>query len=109
MKGTMLTFGLGIKWVSQQWNIEYSSHSGLKMHGKKYVTVNMISSGNAVGKKTGCLITADGSEDAKITPEGLADYHVPLPLSYLPACEANLRQTLQIKLKMMKRNKERKH
>ena len=83
----MLTFGLGIKWVSQQWNVEYSSHSGLKMHGKKYVTVNMISSGNAVGKKTGCLITADGSEDAKITPEGLADYKVPPSLSYLPACE----------------------
>ena len=39
-------------------------------------------------EKTGCLITADGSEDAKITPEGLADYKVPPPLSYLPACEA---------------------
>ena len=57
-------------------------------------------------EKTGSLITADGSEDAKITPEGLADYKVPPPLSYLPACEC---QTLQIQLKMMKRNKRRKH
>ena len=38
-------------------------------------------------EKTGCLITADGSEDVKITPEGLADYKVPPSLSYLPACE----------------------
>ena len=39
-------------------------------------------------ERTGCLITADGSEDAKITPEGLADYKVPPPLLYLPTCEA---------------------
>ena len=39
-------------------------------------------------EKTFCLITADGSEDAKITPEGLADYKVPPPLLYLPTCEA---------------------
>ena len=30
-------------------------------------------------EKTGCLITADGSEDTKITPEGLKDYNVPPP------------------------------
>ena len=42
----MLTFSLGIKRVSQQWNIEYSSHSGSEMHGKNYVAVNTISSGN---------------------------------------------------------------
>ena len=30
-------------------------------------------------EKTGCLITADGSEDEKITPEGLKDYLVPQP------------------------------
>ena len=40
-----------------------------------------------MGKKTDCLITADGLEDAKITPESLADYKVPPPLSYLPARE----------------------
>ena len=39
-------------------------------------------------EKTGCLITADRLEDAKITPEGLADYKVLPPLSYLPACAA---------------------
>ena len=39
-------------------------------------------------EKIGCIITADGSEDAKITTGGLPDYKVPPPLSYLPACEA---------------------
>ena len=87
MKKTMLTCGLDIKKVSRQWNVEYSSHSGSEMHGKNYVAVNTIASGNAVGKKTDCLITADGLEDAKITPESLADYKVPPPLSYLPARE----------------------
>ena len=31
-------------------------------------------------EKTGILITADGSEDEKIQPEGLTDYKVPPPL-----------------------------
>lgn len=31
-------------------------------------------------EKTGCLITADGSDDSKISPEGLSDYKVPPPL-----------------------------
>ena len=31
-------------------------------------------------EKTGCLITADGSEDSKIQPEGLKGYTVPPPL-----------------------------
>ena len=84
----MLAFGLGIRRVPSQWNVEYSSHSGSELYSKNYVAVNTITSGSAVGKKTGCLITADGSEDAKITPEGLADYRVPPSLSYLPACEA---------------------
>lgn len=35
--------------------------------------------------KTGCLITADGSEDDKICPEGLPNYQVPPPLEFLPA------------------------
>ena len=51
MKKTMLTCGLDIKKVSRQWNVEYSSHSGSEMHGKNYVAVNTIASGNAVGKK----------------------------------------------------------
>ena len=33
--------------------------------------------------KTGCLITADGSNDDKIAPEGLQNYHVPPPHQYL--------------------------
>ena len=43
-----------------------------------------------VGKKTGCLITADGSEDKKIQPEGLSNYevHPPIPIepSEAPPC-----------------------
>ena len=38
-------------------------------------------------EKTGRLITADRSEDVKITPEGLADYNILSPLTYLLACE----------------------
>ena len=38
-------------------------------------------------EKTGCLLTADGMEDAKITLEALADYKVPPQSSYLPSCE----------------------
>ena len=60
-------------------------------------------------EKTGCLITADGSEDSKITPESLVDYKVPPPLSYYQHTKPNLGQALQIQLKMMKRNKRRKH
>ena len=29
-------------------------------------------------------MTADGSEDSKITPEGLPDYRIPPPTDYLP-------------------------
>ena len=32
---------------------------------------------------TGCLITADGSEDEKIKPEGLPNYRVPPPIDYV--------------------------
>ena len=35
-------------------------------------------------KKTGCLITADGSEDKKIQPEGLPNYTVPPPIALDP-------------------------
>ena len=33
-------------------------------------------------EKTGCLMTADGSEDDKVTPEGLPSYKIPPPLLY---------------------------
>ena len=33
--------------------------------------------------KTGCLISADGSNDDKIAPEGLQNYQVPPPHQYL--------------------------
>ena len=38
-------------------------------------------------EKTGCLMTADGSEDDKITPEGLPNYRVPPPADYLPVAK----------------------
>ena len=38
-------------------------------------------------EKTGCLITANGSEDDKITPEGLPSYKVPPPVDYVSAPE----------------------
>ena len=37
------------------------------------------------GKKTGCLITADGSEDEKIQLESLKEYKVQLPMPMKPA------------------------
>ena len=33
-------------------------------------------------------MTADGSEDDKVTPEGLPSYKIPPPLLYLPVSEA---------------------
>ena len=36
-------------------------------------------------EKTGCLITADGSEDDKINPEGLPNYKVPPPIMLDPS------------------------
>ena len=37
------------------------------------------------GKKTGCLITTDGSKDKKIHPEGLKEYKVQPPMPMEPA------------------------
>ena len=33
--------------------------------------------------KTGCFITANGSEDGKINPEGLSNYKVPEPMLFV--------------------------
>ena len=38
-------------------------------------------------QKTGCLMTADGTEDQLITPEGLPGYIVPPRLLYLPVTD----------------------
>ena len=38
-------------------------------------------------EKTGCLITADGSGDELIQPEGLPDYKVPAPIPLEPAAQ----------------------
>ena len=39
-------------------------------------------------EKTRCLITADGSEDSKIEPEGLTGYTVPPPLQVVSSDQA---------------------
>ena len=39
-------------------------------------------------EKTGCLMTADGSEDDKVTPESLPSYKIPPPHLYLLVSEA---------------------
>ncbi len=33
----------------------------------------------AAWQRTGCLLTADGTEDAVVTPQGLSDYTPPPP------------------------------
>ena len=83
----------GIKRVSQQWNIEsnieYSQWVGNALQELCSSKYNHLR--KCYWEKTGCLIAADRSEDAQITPGGLADYKVPQPLSNLPACEAEPR------------------
>ena len=91
------------KWLDKEYNVNiwFGDQTGLTANGRRilitqwvrYAWQELCSSKyhhlkKRYWEKTGCLITADGSEDVKITPEGLADYKVPLPLSYLPACEA---------------------
>ena len=36
-------------------------------------------------EKTGCLVTADGSDGDKITPEGLPNYKIPPPAIFVEA------------------------
>ena len=43
--------------------------------------------GDTSKKKTGCIITANGENDDKITPEGLPDYKIPASALYLPPPE----------------------
>ena len=40
-------------------------------------------------EKTGCLMTADGSHDEKIKPEGLPNYQVKPPLDMFPVAETH--------------------
>lgn len=47
-------------------------------------------------EKTGCLITADGSQDDKISPEGLPEYKPPPPLDYIePSTAAPVSNTVE--------------
>ena len=45
-------------------------------------------------KKTGCLITADDSEDAKLTPEGLLNYELQPPIDIDPIAAAAISSTV---------------
>ena len=60
-------------WVSKAW--------------KKLCSPNYDHFRKRCWEKTGCLVTADRSEDDKITPEGLPSYKVPPPVDYVPAAE----------------------
>ena len=60
-------------WVGEAWNI---------LSGPDYDHLRQ-----RCWEKTGCLMTADGSEDVKISLEGLPDYLAPPPADYLPVAE----------------------
>ena len=60
-------------------------------------------------EKTGCLITADGSKGAKITPKAWQIIKSNRHYRIYQNVKPDLCQTLQIQLKMMKRNKRREH
>jgi hypothetical protein len=86
-------------WLDDDENIEkwYGAESHITASEKRILITHWV--GNAYRKltsqkydafrwrmfeKTGCLITADGSEDEKISPEGLPDYMVPPPIALDP-------------------------
>ena len=61
------------QWVGKAYNKIHANDSEYKDSCRRYF------------EKTGCLITADGTDDDKITPEGLNDYTIPGPAMYLDA------------------------
>ena len=59
--------------------------------------------------KTGCLITADGSEDYLITPKGLPEYQVPPPSLVEPVgstAVSNLNEVSPREIDVNESNKE---
>ena len=79
----MKTDDMVMKAHLQHWNSEFSLPTRLVKHGRSCVHPIMIISENGAGR----IITADGSEDDKITPEGLPSYKVPPPVDHVPAAE----------------------
>ena len=77
-------------WVGKAWE---------KLHSDKYDKLRM-----SCWQKTGCLMTANGDDDALIKPEGLPDYTVPPPLFIDPAAQQPRSSKLQLKFE---RNKKR--
>ena len=61
------------RWVGEAWNV---------LSGPDYNHLR-----RRCWEKADCLITAGGSVDDKISPEGLSSYQVPPPVGYLPATE----------------------
>ena len=112
------------KWLDKEYNVDiwFGDQKCLTANGRRILTTQWVRYAwpelcsskyyhlkKRYWEKTGCLITADGSEDVKITPEGLADYKVPPPLSHLPACEVTPISNTLDTTEIMKRNKKRKH
>ena len=62
------------QWVGNAWK---------KLCGPEYEHLRL-----RCWQKTACLMTADGSEDQFITPEGLPGYKLPPPCLYLPTIDA---------------------
>ena len=61
------------------------------MYRKHFADQNMNILDNIVGKKTSCLMIADGSYDEKIKREGLPNYQVEPPLDVFPVAETKLK------------------
>ena len=60
------------------WKGESLLQTGPVKPGKNFLNLSMIISGSC-WVKTGCLLTADGSDDNMVKPEGLDGYKVPPP------------------------------
>ena len=103
MKETRLKFGLGIKRISRQWNVEYSSHSGSEMHGKNYVAVNTITSENGVGKNrlSNNSRWIGRCQNHPLKAWQIIKYHRHYRI--YQHVKPNLSQTLQIMMKRIKR------
>ena len=88
------------KWLHDEDNVEkwYDAESHIRASEKRILITKQV--GNAyrqlnrpsydkfrwrLFEKTGCLITADGSEDDKINPEGLPNHKVPPPIILDPS------------------------
>ena len=59
------------QWVGKSWEKIHDENSSYQNCLWRYF------------EKTGCLLTADGSDDCKVNPEGLENYVVPPPANFI--------------------------